>query len=119
MLKEGTNSFSLSLNGAGRCFLNKDITILPILKGKEHQIHSLFKRHNETSHLGFCESYRITLTDLVNPEGDYTTAATHHIAITSAADLCVTTQAALGHGYLLLNSLGDSHGIDWISSLIG
>ena len=79
---------------------------------------SVVKAHNEASHLWLSECDRITLTDLVNPERNDATTAAHHVSISSAANLCIPAQTALCHSDFLLDSLGDTHGINGISSLV-
>ena len=116
--KQLTNSFGLGLDGASRGFLHQDVAILAMLEGKEYQIHSLLQAHNEAGHLGLGEGDGVAMADLVNPQGDDTATAAHHIAIAGAADLSAATVAALGHGNLLLNSLGDAHGIDGIGGFV-
>ena len=90
-----------------------------MLKGKQNKINRLFKRHNESRHLWFCQRNRIPLTNLVNPERNHTATAAHHVTITCAANLSLSTLAALRHSNLLLNGLGDTHRIDRICRLVG
>ena len=89
-----------------------------MLKGKQHQVHSLLQRHDETCHLRFRQCDRSPFTDLVNPQRNHATARTHHIAIARAADSCVTAIARLRHGNLFLNRLRDTHCINWVGSLV-
>ena len=116
--KQLAHCFCLCLYRTCRSFLHKNITILSMLESKQHQIDCLFQRHNESCHLRFRQCNRITLADLINPERNNRTTATHHITITRAANLRIPTQSTLRHSYLLLNSLGDTHRIDRISSLV-
>ena len=119
MLEEVTDGFGLGLNGAGRGFLNEDVAVLAVLERKEYEVHCLFEAHDETGHLGLCEGDGVVLTDLVYPQRDNAAAAAHDVTVTGAAYLGVPTEAALGYGYLLLNGLGDTHGVDGISGLVG
>ena len=109
----------LGLDGAGGSFLYEDVTVLAMLKGEEDEVNCFFERHDETGHLGFGQGDGVAFANLVNPQRNHTAARTHHIAITCAANLCVTTQTALGYGYLLLDGLGDAHRVDGIGCLIG
>ena len=119
MLKQLHHGLGLVLDGAGGGFLNQDVAILAVLEGKEHQVNSLFEGHDEAGHGGFGDGDGVALANLVNPQGNDGAAAAHDIAIAGAADLGVATETALGHGYLLLNGLGDAHGIDGIGGLVG
>ena len=48
VLEKVSYRFGLGLYGAGRGFLDKNIAVIAMLKGKEHQIHSLLQlRHGE------------------------------------------------------------------------
>ena len=68
--EELADCLSLGLDGASRCLLDEDITILTILKGEEYEVNGLFERHDETGHLGLCQGNGVTVADLVNPQGD-------------------------------------------------
>lgn len=60
--KQLAYSLRLGLNGTSRSFLDQDVSVLAMLKGKEYQIHSLIKRHDETSHGRLRESDRIPVS---------------------------------------------------------
>ena len=118
MLEEVADSLSLRLNRASRSLLNQDVTVLAMLEGKEHQVHSLLQTHDETRHLRFSQGDGVALANLVNPQRNHATTRAHHITITCATDFRVTTQTALRNSNLLLDSLRDAHRIDGISSLV-
>ena len=44
----------LRADGAGWGFLNQQVAVLAMLKGKEYKVNSLFQAHNEACHLGLC-----------------------------------------------------------------
>lgn len=70
MLEEFLHSLSLGLDGAGRCFLNENVTILTMLESEEDEVNGFFEGHDEAGHLGFGEGDRVAIADLVDPEGD-------------------------------------------------
>ena len=90
-----------------------------MFEGEEDEIDGFFERHDEAGHLGFGEGDGVAIADLVNPEGDDGTAGAHDVAIARAADLGAEGVARLGYGYLLFEGLGDAHGVDRISCLVG
>ena len=49
--EELTNGFCLCLDGAGRCFLHEDVTILTVFEGEEDEVNGFFERHDEAGHL--------------------------------------------------------------------
>ena len=117
--EEFANSFCLRLDGAGGGFLDQNITVLAVLEGEEDEVHGFFEAHDEAGHLGLGEGDGVALSDLVDPEGDDAAAGAHDVAVAGAADLGVAGKAALGHGDLLLDGLGDAHGVDGIGGLVG
>ena len=68
MLEKVANSLSLSLDGAGWCFLNENVTVLTMFKCEENEVNCLFERHDKASHFRFGEGDRVAVTDLVNPQ---------------------------------------------------
>ena len=103
MLEQLDDGFGLGLDGAGGGFLDQDVAILAVLESEEDQIDGLFERHNKTGHLGLSEGDRIPLTNLVNPERNNCSTGIHHVIITGAADLDITTHAAYGNGNLFFD----------------
>ena len=84
-----TDSLRLCSYRAGRSFLDKQISVLAMFKGKENEVYRFFKRHDETSHGGLCDGDRIAILYLVNPKRNDRAARTHYIAIAGAADFCL------------------------------
>ncbi len=117
--KQLTDGLGLRLNGAGRSFLHKDVTILSVLESKKNEVDGFFQRHDETCHLRLGQSNGISVADLINPQWYHRTARTHHIAVTRTANLGLARIAALGNGYFLFDGLADTHCIDGISRLVG
>ena len=89
-----------------------------MLKGKEDQIDSFFKRHDETGHGRLGEGDRVAVADLFNPERNHGATGAHDVAVTGAANLGVTGVTTLGHCDFFLNGFGDTHSVDWISGFV-
>ena len=68
--KEFADSFGLGLDGAGGSFLDKDVSVLAMLEGKEDQVDGFFKAHDEAGHFWLGEGDRVALANLVNPKGN-------------------------------------------------
>ena len=113
------NSFGLCLYGASRCFLYKDVTVLTMLESKQYKVNGFFQTHDKASHLRLGKGDGVALAYLLYPQWDNATTRTHHIAVACTADLGFATVAALGHCHLFFYSLGDTHGVDRISRLVG
>ena len=95
---------------------------MPVLKRIDYQIHGIVQRHHETGHVGVRYRNGPAVLYLLHPQGNYRTAACHHIAVTGTADGCtsfLTQRTALGYGNLLHHGLADTHGIDGIGGLVG
>ena len=88
--EEFTNSLSLGLDCAGRSFLDEDVSVASVLEGEEDQVHSFVQGHDEAGHGGLGEGDRVTVADLFDPQRNHGAAGAHDVAITSAADLCVS-----------------------------
>ena len=117
--EEFTHGLRLRAYGAGRGFLDEDVTVLPVLEREQHQIHGLLEAHDEPRHLRLGKRYRQAVADLVDPQGYHTAARAHDIAVTGAADFRAATVAALRHRHLLLDRLGDAHRVDRVRRLVG
>ena len=110
------------IQGGGRSLLHEQVTVMPVLKRIDYQIHGIVQRHHEAGHVGVRYRNGPAVLYLLHPQRYYRTAACHHIAVTGAADgrSCLFTQrTALGYGNLLHHGLADAHGIDGIGSLVG
>ena len=119
VLEEVSDGFGLGLDGAGGGFLDEDVAILPVFEGEEDKVHGLLEAHDEAGHPGLGEGDGVALADLVDPQRNHAAAAAHDVAVAGAADLGAAAEAALGHGYLLLDGLGDAHGVDGIGGFVG
>ena len=84
-----TDSLRLCSYRAGRSFLDKQIAVLAMFKGKENEVYRFFKRHDETSHGGLCDGDWIAILYLVDPQRNNRAARTHNIAVTGATDFCL------------------------------
>ena len=110
------------IQGGGRSLLHEQVTVMPVLKRIDYQIHGIVQRHHEAGHVGVRYRNGPAVLYLLHPQGNYRTAACHHIAVTGTADGCtgfLTQRTALGYGNLLHHGLADAHGIDGIGSLVG
>ena len=116
--EELANGFSLGLDGAGGGFLNEDVAVLAVFEGKEDQVDSLFKAHDEAGHGRLRQGDGLSGADLVDPQGDDAAAGAHDVAVAGAADAGVQGVAALGNGNLLLQGLADAHRVDGIGGLV-
>ena len=95
---------------------------MAVLKRIDYQIHGIVQRHHEAGHVGVRYRNGPAVLYLLHPQGNYRTAACHHIAVTGTADGrtgFLTQRTALGYGNLLHHGLADTHGIDGIGSLVG
>ena len=119
-IEQAGYSLCQGFDGAGRCLLHQNIAADTVFKGKDHQIHSLIQRHDETGHGRFGNGDGISCLDLIEPQGDDAAAGTHNIAVAGAADLgnLRGNSTGLGNDNLFHHCLGSTHGIDRISSLI-
>ena len=117
--EEFADSLGLGPDGAGRGLLYEDVAVLPVLECKEHQVHRLLEAHDESCHGRLRDRDRQAVPYLLDPQRDYASAGAHHVSIACAADSCIPGVAALGHGDLLLDGLGDAHGVDRVGRLVG
>jgi len=117
--EELADCLGLCRDSASRRFLHEDVAVLTVLKGEEYQVDGLVETHDEARHRRLGDGHGIARAYLLDPQRDDRPARAHHVAIARAADLCRARVAALGHGYLLLDGLGDAHRIDGIGRLVG
>ena len=113
-------SLSQNTNSASRSLLYHNITTLAILEGENHQIYRFLQAHDKSGHLRFCNRNRFSGFDLLDPQRDNGAAGTHNISISGTAYFGFLRRydPRLGHNYLFHHSLGGSHGIDRVSSLV-
>ena len=110
------------IQGGGRSFLHEQVTVMPVLKRIDYQIHGIVQRHHEAGHVGVRYRNGPAVLYLLHPQRYYRTAACHHIAVTGTADGrtgFLTQRTALGYGNLLHHGLADTHGIDGVSRFVG
>ena len=117
--EELADGLGLRGDGAGGSLLDQDVAVLAVLEGEEHQVDGLVKTHDEAGHRGLGHRDGIARTNLFDPQRNHRPARTHHVAVARAADLGLARIAALGYGHLLLDGLGDAHGVDGICRLVG
>ena len=109
-------------NGGSVCLLDEQVAGIGVLEGEHNQIHSLVQIHQEAGHVGVGDGDWIASLDLVNKQRDDRATAAHNVAVTSAADGGATTlrsHAGVGVDDVLHHGLGDTHGVDGVSCLIG
>ena len=93
-----------------------------MLESEQDQIHSLVQVHQKAGHVGVGDSDGVTSLDLVDEQRNDRTTAAHDIAVTGAADgraAPLSCHTGVCVDDVLHHSLGDAHGVDWVSSLIG
>ena len=93
-----------------------------MLESEQDQIHSLVQVHQKAGHIGVGNGDWVASLDLVNEQRNDRTTAAHDIAVTGAADGSATTLSSytgIGVDDVLHHGLGDAHGVDRISCLIG
>ncbi len=117
--EELADGLGLRGDGAGGSLLHQDVAVLAVLEGEEHQVDGLVQAHDEAGHRRLGHGDGIARTNLLDPQRNHRPARTHHVAIARAANLGLARVAALGHGHLLLDGLGDTHGVDGIGRLVG
>ena len=108
-------------DGGGVALLNEQIARLGMLKSKHDQIHSLVQIHKKTGHIRIGDGDGLACTDLINEQRDHAAPAAHHIAVAGAADggILRLDRTGLGADDLFHHGLGDAHGVDGISGLVG
>ena len=120
--EELLNSLGQIADGGSVGLLNEQITGVAMLEGEHNKIHSLVQIHQETSHVGVGDGDGVARLDLVDEQGDDAAAGAHDVAVTGAADggaAALGCHTGVGVDDVLHHSLGDAHGIDGISCLVG
>lgn len=62
--------FGLGLDGAGGGLLDKEVSVLSMLKGEEDEIDGFLQRHDEAGHGRLGDGDGLAVFDLVDPERD-------------------------------------------------
>ena len=109
------------IQGGGRSLLHEQVTVMPVLKRIDYQIHGIVQRHHETGHVGVCYRNGPAVLYLLHPQRNHRTAACHHIAVPGTANsrTCPISQSTtFSYGNFLHHGLADTHGIDGIGSLV-
>ena len=116
------NSLGQIADGGSIGLLNEQVTGVAVLEGEHDQIHSLVQIHEEAGHVGVGDGDGIARLDLVDEQGDDAAAGTHNVAVTGAADggaAALGSHTGVGVDDVLHHGLGDAHGVDGISCLVG
>ena len=116
--EELADGFRLGPDGAGGGLLNEQVAVLAVLKGEEHQVHSLFQGHDEPGHVGLGDGDGVAGFDLVDPQRDDGAPGAHDVAVAGAADFRLAGHPGFGNGHLFLNGLGHAHGVDGVGGLV-
>ena len=58
---------SQDIQGSGRSFLNKQVTVMAVLESIQHQVYGIIQSHHETGHVGVRYSNRIVFLHLFHP----------------------------------------------------
>ena len=109
-------------DGGSIRLLDEQITGICMLESEQDQIHSLVQIHQEAGHVGIGDGDGIASLDLVDEQRDDRATAAHNVAVTSAADgraAPLGSHTGVGVDDVFHHSLGDAHGVDGISCLIG
>ena len=109
----------LGLDGAGGGLLNEEVAVLSVFKSEEHQIDRFLQRHDEAGHGRLGDGDGLAVFDLVDPQRNDAAPGTHDVAVPGAADAGLPGGAGLGYRHLLLQGLGDAHGVDGVGGLVG
>ena len=109
----------LGLDGAGGGLLDKEVAVLAVFKGKEDEIDGFLQRHDEAGHGRLGDGDGLAVFDLVDPQRNDAAPGAHDVAVPGAADAGLPGGAGLGHRHLLLQRLGDAHGVDGVGGLVG
>ena len=120
--EELLNSLGQVADGGSIGLLNEQVTGVAVLEGEHNQIHSLVQVHQEAGHVGVGDSDGIARLDLVDEQGDDAAAGAHDVAVTGAADggaAALGSHTGVGVDDVLHHGLGDAHGVDGISCLVG
>ena len=117
--EELANGLGLRADGARRRLLNQDVAVTAVLEGEQNQVDGLVEAHDEARHRRLRHRYGVARPYLLDPQRNNRPARAHHVAVARAADLRLARIAALGNGDLLLDGLGDAHGVDGIGGLVG
>ena len=109
-------------DGGGISLLDEQVTGVGVLESEHDQIHSLVQVHQEAGHVGVGDGDGITSLDLVDEQRNDGTTAAHHVAVTGATDgsaAALGSHTGIGVDDVLHHGLGDAHGVDGVSCLIG
>ena len=101
--------------------LDEQVAVVALLERVYHQVHRIVKGHHEARHVRVGDGNGLALHHLLHPQRYHAAAAGHHVAVARAADRgggTIAQLAALGYGYLLHQSLRDTHRVDGISGLV-
>ena len=116
--KDFADSFCLSLNGACRRLLDKDVSTAAMLKGIKNKVNCFVEAHDETGHLGLGDGDGVAFFDLRYPQGHDGATATEDVSITCACNHCISGITALGNCDFFFDGLGDTHCVDGIGCLV-
>ena len=108
--------------GGGRGLLDEEVAIMAVGEGIDDEVDGIVEGHHEAGHVGVGDGDGLALHHLLDPKRNDATTRGHNVAIASAADGGLGTfakGAALRNGDLLHHGLGDAHGIDGVSCLVG
>jgi hypothetical protein len=109
------------LDGGGRRLLHKDVAVVAVLEGVQHQIHRIIQRHHEAGHVGVGDGDRLAVAHLIHKQRNHRTTGRHHVAVTGAANDGAGAFQVAGGGnhHLFHHRLGDTHGVDRVYRLVG
>ena len=120
--EELLDSLGQVADGGSVGLLNEQVTGVAVLEGEHNKIHSLVQVHQEAGHVGVGDGDGIARLDLVDEQGDDAAAGAHDVAVAGAADggaAALGSHTGVGVDDVLHHGLGDAHGVDGISCLVG
>ncbi|MCY1232644.1 hypothetical protein D9M72_451490 [compost metagenome] len=106
--------------GGGR-FLHKDVAVVAVLEGMQHQFDRIFQSHHETGHGRVGHGDGLARQHLLHEQRDDRAAGGHDVAVAGAADDGVGAFqiSAGGNHHFFHHGLADAHGVDGIDRLVG
>ena len=121
LLHEAENGLGENLDGGCRSLLHKDVAIVAVGEGVQHQIHRIVQRHHETGHVGIGDGDRLAVAHLIHKQRNHRAAGRHHVAVAGAANdgAGALQVAGSSNHHLLHHRLGDTHGVDRVHRLVG
>ena len=90
-------------------------------KSKHYKIHSLIQVHHESGHVGIGDRVREACTDLIDEERYNAASRAHNVSVSGTVEnrSAIGCHLSVGVNDMLHHGLGNSHGVDRVSGLVG